>query len=56
VVPAYDHDFTSLASGVNIPHGIYDLQNNLGYLPLGTSKDTSQFACDGIRHWWLHVR
>jgi transposase len=53
VVQVYDHDFTSLASGVIIPHGIYDVQHNQGYVHLGTSKDTSQFACDCIRHWWL---
>jgi transposase len=53
VVTTWDHDFTSLADGVIIPHGIYDLQHNLGYLHLGTSKDTSQFACDCIRNWWL---
>lgn len=50
---AYDHDFNSFAEGVIIPHGIYDLQRNIGYLHLGTSKDTSQFACDCIRSWWL---
>jgi len=54
VVQTYDHDFTSLADGVIIPHGIYDLQHNLGYVHLGTSKDTSQFACDCIRDWWLN--
>ena len=54
VVKVYDHDFTSLAKGLIIPHGIYDLQNNHGYLHLGTSKDTSQFACDCIRAWWLN--
>lgn len=54
VVQVYDHDFTSLANGMIIPHGIYDLQHNRGYLHLGTSKDTSQFACDCIRNWWLN--
>jgi transposase len=54
VVKTWDHDFTSLADGVIIPHGIYDLQHNFGYLHLGTSKDTSQFACDCIRSWWLN--
>jgi hypothetical protein len=49
----YDHDFTSEAEGVIIPHGIYDLQRNLGYLHLGCSKDTSEFACACIRAWWL---
>src|SRR3972149_3887168 len=49
---AYDHDFNSEADGIIIPHGIYDLQRNFGYLHLGTSKDTSEFACDCIRSWW----
>jgi len=48
----YDHDFTSYAEGIIIPHGIYDVQRNIGYLHLGTSKDTSEFACDCIRSWW----
>lgn len=50
---AFDHDFNSFAEGVIIPHGIYDVQRNLGYLHLGLSKDTSQFACDCLRSWWL---
>jgi Rhodopirellula transposase DDE domain len=49
----YDHDFTSLAQGVIIPHGLYDLKQNIGYLHLGTSKDTSEFACECLRNWWL---
>ena len=48
-----DHDFASYAEGVVIPHGIYDLAQNHGYIHLGTSKETSQFACDSILHWWL---
>ncbi len=36
-----------------IPHGIYDLKLNQGYLNLGTSKDTSEFACDSLKAWWL---
>lgn len=48
----YDHDFPSYAEGVIIPHGIYDLQRNTGYIQLGTSHDTSEFACDSFRHWW----
>lgn len=49
----YDHDFASFAEGVIIPHGIYDLKSNQAYLNLGTSKDTSQFACDSLKQWWL---
>ncbi len=47
-----DHDFPSLASGVVIPYGIYDITYNHGYVALGTSHDTSEFACDSLRHWW----
>jgi hypothetical protein len=48
----YDHDFASFAEGVVIPHGIYDMRTNTGYINLGTSKDTSAFACDSLRNWW----
>jgi len=37
-----------------IPHGIYDLKRNEGYITLGTSKDTSEFCCDCIRDWWIN--
>ena len=50
---AFDHDFNTFAEGVIIPHGIYDLLHNIGYIHIGTSKDTSQFACDCLRSWWL---
>jgi hypothetical protein len=48
----YDHDFPSFAEGVIIPHSLYDVQLNLGYIQVGTSHDTSEFACDSFRHWW----
>ena len=48
----YDHDFPSFAEGVVIPHSLYDLQLNIGYVQVGTSHDTSEFACDSFRHWW----
>ena len=48
----YDHDFKSFSEGTIIPHGIYDMKRNEGYITLGTSKDTSEFCCDCIRDWW----
>ena len=24
------------------------------YVNIGTSRDTSEFACDSIKHWWLN--
>lgn len=47
-----DHDFSSDSKGIIIPHGLYDYKRNKGYIHLGTSKDTSEFACDCIRAWW----
>ena len=49
----FDHDFPSFADGVVIPHGLYDLRLNRGYVHLGTSHDTSEFACDCVQDWWL---
>lgn len=48
----YDHDFPSFAEGVIIPHTLYDIELNVGYIQVGTSHDTSEFACDSFRHWW----
>lgn len=38
-VEVLDHDFPSLASGRVVPHGIYDVKLNKGYLSLGNSKE-----------------
>lgn len=52
---AFDHDFPSWATGVLIPHGIYDLARNRGHLNLGLSHDTSAFACDSFRWYWKRI-
>lgn len=51
---SYDHDYNSFATGRLVPHGIYDLQRREGYLTLGTSADTAEFAADCLKAWWLH--
>jgi hypothetical protein len=48
----YDHDFRSLAKGIAIPYGIYDVPANRGYVFVGTSFDTSEFAVSSIAKWW----
>ena len=53
-VEVFDHDFPSLAEGVAIPHTVYDIARNEAYVSLGTSRDTSEFSCDSLRHWWLN--
>jgi hypothetical protein len=52
VIETFDHDFPSFASGVVIPHGLYDARHNDGHVNLGTSHDTGEFACDSIERWW----
>lgn len=48
----WDHDFPHLRKGIVIPHGIYDLGRNEGYVHLGTSHDTSAFVIDCMFDWW----
>jgi hypothetical protein len=51
-IEVFDHDFPSAASGVVFPHGLYDVGLNRAHINLGTSHETSQFACDSIGRWW----
>jgi len=48
----FDHDFPSLAEGVAIPHAVYDLARHESYVSIGTSRETSEFACDALGQWW----
>ena len=48
----FDHDFSHLADGRLVPHGVYDVQENVGFLTLGTSRETSAFVCDAIALAW----
>jgi hypothetical protein len=47
-----DHDFRSDADGIAVPFSIYDLHKNTGFVCVGTSYDTPQFAVDSIARWW----
>jgi transposase len=47
------HDFEDKTLGKVSPYGIYDLTRNLGYVNLGTDADTSAFAVESIRRWWI---
>ena len=51
-VIVHDHDFPSLADGIVIPHGIFDITKNKGYLSIGQNKDTSEFLIDNITYHW----
>lgn len=51
-VAVHDHDFRSLAKGIAVPYGVYDVLANEGCIFVGTSRDTAQFAVDAIERWW----
>jgi len=48
----FDHDYPQLGTGKVIPHGIYDVKLNEGYLSLGNSHETAEFVVDNIEWWW----
>jgi hypothetical protein len=47
------HDFRQDSLGRAVPYGIYDLTHNQGYVYVGNSYDTSEFAASAIAHWWV---
>jgi DDE family transposase len=51
-VKVYDHDYEHLSEGKVIPHGIYDLQANEGYISIGGSSETADFVLDNLLWWW----
>lgn len=48
----WDHDYPTHSLGVVIPHGLFDVALNEGYLHLGDSHDTSEFAADALIDYW----
>jgi len=51
----YMHDFPKDAQGQAVPYGIYDLLANRGYVCVGQSAETPEFAVDAIVRWWKIV-
>jgi hypothetical protein len=49
------HDFMDPEKGRASPYGIYDIAKNLGFVNVGVSADTSEFAVESIRRWWLSM-
>jgi transposase len=49
------HDFADRALGEfakAIPYGVYDIGNDEGWVSVGDSADTAEFAVESIRRWW----
>jgi hypothetical protein len=49
------HDFVDKELGKAIPYGVYDLASNEGWVSVGTTHDTAQFAVASIRRWWTEM-
>lgn len=54
-IPVLEYDYPSHAEGVAIPYGMYDLAANEGFVVVGLSHQTPEFAIAAIRLWWLKV-
>lgn len=52
--PVLDHDFRSLGEGIAVPYGSYDVKRNEGFVNVGISSDTAEFAVNSIEQWWRH--
>jgi hypothetical protein len=49
------HDFVDPELGRAIPYGVYDLGNDEGWVSVGDTADTAEFAVNSIRSWWQHM-
>jgi len=50
-----DHDFEIKELGKVVPYGVYVVNNNTGFVNLGTDNDTAEFASESILQWWQHI-
>jgi len=46
------HDFPDKKLGKVAPYGVYDIGKNKGWVSVGISADTAEFAVNTIRSWW----
>jgi len=46
------YDFIDKTNGKASPYGVYDIQNNSGWVNVGISSDTASFAVSTIKDWW----
>ena len=45
------HDFVDKELGKAVPYGVYDVAANVGFVSVGITADTAQFAVEAIRSW-----
>jgi hypothetical protein len=47
-----EHGFPSQAEGIATPFGVYDVAKNKGFVAVGMSHNTPEFAVSVIAKWW----
>jgi transposase len=50
-----DHDFPDPKVSKAVPYGVYDIGDNSGWVNVGISADTAEFAVESIQYWWKHI-
>ena len=51
-VKVLSHDFPDPKVPKAVPYGVYDIGKNAGWVNVGISSDTAEFAVESIRQWW----
>lgn len=49
------YDFVDKVQGKAAPYGVYDIGANVGWVSIGISSDTAEFAVESIRQWWQEM-
>jgi len=49
------YDFIDEELGKAVPYGAYDITRNEGFVSVGISSDTAEFAVNTIRTWWQQM-
>ena len=49
------YDFPDKELGHAVPYGVYDITNKTGFVNVGTSYNTAEFAVASIKGWWNNV-
>lgn len=49
------HDFPDPKVPKAIPYGVYDIGANKGWVNVGVTADTAEFAVESIRQWWRRL-
>ena len=45
------HDFEDKERGKVVPYGVYDVAANTGFVSVGITADTAEFAVAAVRRW-----